>query len=213
MFDGYFTPTKIEGPDKPLRRINLKKTTVTAVPMPCCAWIDLSACPSFQQLQLAIYNEMQTATLVFWTTDPISSVSFSLSLTHTHTHTHTQIYNICNRVYCIHVLGHDPLIFSFLSFILFDCLWPQLSKVLKPVHWASSVPFPPSVPAEAGCLFAVAAGVMCSSQGRAYTVSWLIGVQIKVIATSDLWLFIHASSLLTSTPHPTPLHIYNIYVH
>ena len=29
----------------------------------------------------------------------------------------------------------------------------QLSKVLKVVCWAGSVPFPPSVPAEAGCLF------------------------------------------------------------
>ena len=36
-------------------------------------------------------------------------------------------------------------------------------------------------------------------QGRAYTVSWW--VQIK--ATSDLWLFIHASNLLPS--HHTPL--------
>ena len=42
-------------------------------------------------------------------------------------------------------------------------------------------PFPPSVPAEAGCLFTVAAVFMCSSQGRAYTVSWLVGVQIKVM--------------------------------
>ena len=44
---------------------------------------------------------------------------------------------LCNRVYCIHVSGHDPLIFSFLSFIVFDwvgVLWPQLSKVLKPVR-------------------------------------------------------------------------------
>ena len=52
----------------------------------------------------------------------------------------------CNRVSCIHVSGHDPLTFSFLSFFLFDwvgVLWPQLSKVLKPVRWASSVPFPP----------------------------------------------------------------------
>ena len=31
---------------------------------------------------------------------------------------------------------------------------------------------------------------------------FLVGVQIKVIATSDLWLFIHASKLLRSTPHP-----------
>ena len=48
----------------------------------------------------------------------------------------------CNRVYCIHVPGHDPLIFSFLSFILFDwvaVLWPQLSKVLKLVRWACRV--------------------------------------------------------------------------
>ena len=69
---------------------------------------------------------------------------------------------MCNRVYCIHVPGHYPLIFSFLSFILFDwvgVLWPQLSKVLKPVRWDGQRPFPPSVPAEAGCLFAVAAGV------------------------------------------------------
>ena len=35
----------------------------------------------------------------------------------------------------------------------------QLSKVLKVVCWAGSVPFSPSVPAEAGCLFTVAAGV------------------------------------------------------
>ena len=34
----------------------------------------------------------------------------------------------------------------------------QLSKVLKVVCWAGRVPFPPSVPAEAGCL-TVAAGV------------------------------------------------------
>ena len=65
-------------------------------------------------------------------------------------------------------------------------------------------PFSPSVPAEAGCLL-LRPMFMFSSQGRAYTVSWLVGVQIKVIATSDLWLFIHASNLLPSTPHTTPL--------
>ena len=40
----------------------------------------------------------------------------------------------------------DPLTFSFLSFFLFDwvgVLWPQLSKVLKLVHWAHRVLFPP----------------------------------------------------------------------
>ena len=40
------------------------------------------------------------------------------------------------------VLDHDPLIFSFLSFFLFDwvrVLWPHLSKVLKLVRWARRV--------------------------------------------------------------------------
>ena len=39
------------------------------------------------------------------------------------------------------VSGHDPLTFSFLSFLFFDWVgvsWPQLSKVLKLVRWASS---------------------------------------------------------------------------
>ena len=35
----------------------------------------------------------------------------------------------------------------------------QLSKVLKVACWAGNVPFPPSVPAEAGWLFTVEAGV------------------------------------------------------
>ena len=62
------------------------------------------------------------------------------------------------------VLGHDPLIFSFLSFLFFDwvgVLWPQLPKVLKPVCWVSSIPFPQcgKLFAEASCLFAVAVSV------------------------------------------------------
>ena len=95
----------------------------------------------------------------------------------------------------------------------------QLSKVLKVVCWAGSVPFPPSVPAETGCLFTDVAGVHVFISGeslftRPYrllvalwfgkdkppmkifmrpvceeleklhttdTVSWLVGVQIKVI--------------------------------
>ena len=37
--------------------------------------------------------------------------------THTHTHMHThKKQNRCNRVYCIHVPGHDPITFSFRSF-------------------------------------------------------------------------------------------------
>ena len=51
----------------------------------------------------------------------------------------------CNRVYCIHVSGHDPL--TFLSGLFPFCLdgssMAQLSKVLKLVRWPGSVPFPP----------------------------------------------------------------------
>ena len=32
-----------------------------------------------------------------------------------------------------------------------------------------------------------------------------------VVATSDLWLFIHASNLLSSTPHPAPLHVFVLF--
>ena len=79
----------------------------------------------------------------------------------------------------------------------------QLSKVLKVVCWVGSVPFPPSVPAEAGCLFTVAAGVHVFISGESlhcFLVGWCTN-KSYVIATSDLWLFIHASNLLPSTPH------------
>ena len=88
----------------------------------------------------------------------------------------------------------------------------QLSKVLKVVCWAAS--FSPSVPAEAGCLFTVAAGVHMFITGESLH-CFLVGCctnKSYVIATSDLWLFIHASNLLPSTPQTTPLHLkdYNI---
>ena len=77
------------------------------------------------------------------------------------------------------VQGHDPLTFSFLSSFLFfgwmGVLWPQLSKVLKLVRWAGSVPFPPNVPAESGCLFAVAACVYVFISGESlhcFLVGW-----------------------------------------
>ena len=93
-------------------------------------------------------------------------------------------WNVCNRVYCIHVPGHDPLIISFRSFSFFDwvrVLWPQLSKVLKLVRWAGSIPFSPvSLQRQVVCLLLWPVFV-CSSRGRAYTVSWLVGVQIKVM--------------------------------
>ena len=66
--------------------------------------------------------------------------------------------------------------------LLFDwvgVLWPKLSKMLKLVHWAGSVPFPPvTLQKQVVCLL-LQLVFMCSSQGRAYTVYWL--VQIKVM--------------------------------
>ena len=57
----------------------------------------------------------------------------------------------------------------------------QLSKVLKVACWAGSVAFPPvSLQRQAVCLL-LRPMFMCSSEGRAYTVSWLAGVQIKVM--------------------------------
>ena len=55
-------------------------------------------------------------------------------------------------------------------------------------------------------LFTVAADVHVFISGESLH-CFLVG-QVKLIATSDMWLFIHASKLLPSTPHPTPLHIY-----
>ena len=60
-------------------------------------------------------------------------------------------------------------------------------------------PFFPSVPAEADCLFAVAAGVHVFIQGRAYTVSWLVCVQIKVMLQQPLTC---DSSLMLPTCFP-----------
>ena len=107
-------------------------------------------------------------------------------------------------MYCIHVSGHDPLTFSFRSFILFDwvgVLWPQLSKVLKPVRWAGSVPFP-QCPCR-GRLFAAAAGVHVFISGESlhcFLVGWCTN-KSDVIATSDLWLFISCFQPASLTPH------------
>ena len=108
------------------------------------------------------------------------------------------IYHTCVTECILCVQGHDPLIFSFLSsFPFFDwvgVLWPQLSKVLKLVPGpATSSPPPPlpphhptRVPAEAGCLFAVAAGVHVFISGDSLH-CFLVGVNKSyVIATSDL---------------------------
>ena len=83
----------------------------------------------------------------------------------------------------------------------------QLSKVLKVVCWAGSVPFPPvSLQRQVVCL-TVAAGVHVFSSWESlhcFQVGWCTN-KSYVIATSDLWLFIHASNLLPlNTPSPLP---------
>ena len=73
-------------------------------------------------------------------------------------------YYMCNRVYCIHVSGHDPLTFSFRSFSFL--IWPQLSKELKVVCWAGSIPFPPvSLQRQVVCLL-LRPVFMCSFRGE-----------------------------------------------
>ena len=60
----------------------------------------------------------------------------------------------------------------------------QLSKVLKDLCWAGSVPFPP----EAGCLLTVAAGVhvfISVESLHCFLVGWCTN-KSYVIATSDL---------------------------
>ena len=83
---------------------------------------------------------------------------------------------------------------------LFDwvgVLWPQLSAS-----------FPPRVLAEAGCL-SVRPVFMCSDQGRAYTVSWLVQIE----SYSNLWLVtLHSCFQPASfSPHTAPLHFKNIF--
>ena len=73
-----------------------------------------------------------------------------------------------------------------------------------------SHPFPSSVPAEAGCLFAVAACVHVFISGESLH-CFLVGV-IKSydIATSDLWLFISYFQPASLASHPAPLHVYTL---
>ena len=77
-------------------------------------------------------------------------------------------------MYCIHVPGLDPLIFSFRSFFLFDwvgVLWPQLSKVLKPVRWpaASLISLMVSVDVKHhDYLLAASLSLQCPCRGRLF---------------------------------------------
>ena len=85
------------------------------------------------------------------------------------------------------VPAHDSLTFSFLSFLFFDwvgVLWPQLSKVSKPVRWASSVPFPPAVAGRQ--IVIVRAAAYASDSGESLH-CFLVGANKSyVTATSDL---------------------------
>ena len=122
-----------------------------------------------------------------------------ISMTHYEFETITK-YQVCtlsviHGTQCIVcVQGHDPLTFSFLwSFLFFDwvgILWPQLSKVLKLVCWASRVPFPPVplqkqvVCLQVVCLLLACVHVFISGESLH---CFLVGVNKSyVIATSDL---------------------------
>ena len=81
-------------------------------------------------------------------------------------------------MYCIHVPGHDPITFSFrsFSFLIGWGFMAQLSKVLKVVCWAGSVPFPPvSLQRQVVCL-TVAAGVHVFISGESLHLfpGWLV---------------------------------------
>ena len=77
--------------------------------------------------------------------------------------------------YCIVYMFWAMTLQSFLScpfpFRLSGGLWPQLSKVLKPVCWVSTIPFP---------LVSLQRQVVCLLLWQVF-ISWLVGVQIKVM--------------------------------
>ena len=92
----------------------------------------------------------------------------------------------------------------------------QLCKVLKVVCWAGSVPFPPvSLQRQVVCLI-VAAGVHVFITGESlhcFLVGWCAN-KSYVIATSDLWLFLHASNMLSlNSPSPLPYTHTHIYIY
>ena len=79
-------------------------------------------------------------------------------------------------------------------------IWSVKTCMLGPPR-----PPSPSGPAEAGRRLVWAAdwAPVQWIQGRAYTVFCLVSIKV-VIATSNLWFFIHASNLLPSFPTPLP---------
>ena len=90
----------------------------------------------------------------------------------------------------------------------------QLSKVLKVLCWAGSVPFPPvSLQRQVVCL-TVAACVHVFIRGELTLVSWLVGVQIKVMLQQPLTC--DSSSMLPTCfpqlPIPTPLQKERLFI-
>ena len=91
-------------------------------------------------------------------------------------------------MYCIHVPGHDPITISSRSFSFLIGFFYFLSKVLKVVCWAGSVPFPPVFLQRQVVCLTVAAGVHVFISGESlhcFLVGWCTN-KSDVIATSDL---------------------------
>ena len=112
----------------------------------------------------------------------------------------------CNPVYCM-CFGLWPFNLFFLSSFSF---WLG-GSFMAPVIWSVKTcapgpprPLSPSVPAVAGRqLVIVRAAAYASDSGESLHCFLAGANKSYVIATSDLWLFIHASNLLPSLP-PSP---------
>ena len=162
-------------------------------------FVERSGLPATQTLP-----SNRTSQVIFRAKNLRSVFLFSQATAQQESETKQNLQNKCNWVYCV-CFGLWPFnLFFPVILSLFDwmgVLWPQLSKVLKPVHWAGSVPFPPvSLQRQVGCLLLWP--VFISGE---ILHCFLVGVNKSyVIATSDLWLFIHASNLLPSLPTLLP---------
>ena len=113
----------------------------------------------------------------------------------------------CNRVYCV-CSGPWPFNFFLSGFFSFLIGWefygPNYLKCYNLCAGPAASSFPQcpcssrSSVRSSCCLFIWSGeSLHCFLVGE---------INCYVIATSDLWLFIHACNLLPSTPHPAPLH-------
>ena len=94
--------------------------------------------------------------------------------------------------------------------VVFSLFWLGVSFMaliiwsIKTCALGPPCPLSPNVPAVAGRQLVCSAAYIYASDSGESLHCFLVGVKIKVIATSELWLFIHASSLLPSLPTPLP---------